>query len=58
MPLTHDEHKKAHRELHKCLDNLIADYLIHHPERGLNNSTIMDLLEWSYIQTLDPTPLK
>ena len=48
-------HRKRHQELHKSLDELLADFIAHAPGRqGLDNR-IMDLIEWSFAQTKKPT---
>lgn len=52
--MTHEEHRERHRLLHGMFDELAADYLRHNSDRMLNNSTLMDLAEWSHQQTLDP----
>lgn len=50
------EHKKRHIELHKALDELFADFIIHYPnEIHFTQMPIIKLLEWSYQQTLEPT---
>ncbi len=47
------EHKQRHIELHKHLDELIADYIIH--TKGLpSKNTILDLINWSFSQTINP----
>ena len=48
------EHKERHVFLHKCLDELAADY-ISHTERLPSKTTVMELMEWAYQQTLTPT---
>ena len=50
-----EKHKKRHKELHKYLDELIADFIIHNDNKFLNNTTIMELMKWSYQQTQSPT---
>ncbi len=50
------EHIKRHKELHKNLDELIADYLSA-TRKNLSNSTIMDLIDWSFEQTTNPTEM-
>lgn len=35
------------------LDELIADY-IRHTDKRLSNSTLMELIEWSFEQTKNP----
>ena len=47
------EHKKRHEELHKALDELVADFLTH-TGALLTPTSIMDLMDWSYRQTQDP----
>ena len=57
--MTPEEHRARHRHLHKALDELIADYLDHQPIerfRFLSETTVMELMEWSFQQTRNPTP--
>lgn len=54
MPI--EEHKQRHVELHKAIDELSADYILHNPTAHLAGS-ILDLIEWSYGQTKDPKEL-
>lgn len=46
-------HIRKHKMLHKMLDELIADFEIH-TEKRVTQATIMDLLQWSHDQTLNP----
>jgi hypothetical protein len=55
---TKDDHLERHKGLHKCLDELLADYLIHNPKKGLGNTNLIDLIEWSFNQTINPTEYK
>jgi hypothetical protein len=49
-----DEHIERHIELHKMLDELVADFITH--TRGLpSKSTILDLMKWSKEQTENPS---
>ena len=52
--MTLEKHKEKHKRLHSELDELIADYLLH-TDMGILNSSIMDLIRWSFGQTKDPT---
>jgi len=52
--MTKEEHKKIHIYLHHNLDLLVADYMLH-AGLFLSKSSIMDLIYWSYEQTIDPT---
>lgn len=52
MVMDKKDHKKRHIELHQSLDELLADLFMNTQHR--TNSTIKDLMEWSYKQTLDP----
>jgi hypothetical protein len=54
--MTKDEHRERHQLLHKMFDELAADYLLHHDSAHLTNTTLVQLLEWAYAQTLEPTP--
>lgn len=51
------EHKLRHQELHKMLDELIADYILH-TNKLLSNTTLIELIKWSYEQTIKPMELK
>ena len=55
--MTHQEHIERHKELHKKIDELVADY-ISNQEKGLEETSVMELIEWSYQQTLNPTSKK
>ena len=57
--LTPSEHRNRHIELHKALDELVADYIDHIPLekphwKGLRGTSIMTLMEWSFEQTQEP----
>jgi hypothetical protein len=45
-----EEHRKIHIELHKKLDELLADF-INETKKLPSKTTIMELMEWSYKQT-------
>lgn len=51
--MTKEEHILRHKELHKYLDELIADY-VRCTEKTLGKSTIFDLMNWSHQQTTNP----
>ncbi len=51
--VTKDEHIKRHKELHKALDELVADF-INLTEKLPTQTTLMELMEWSYKQTIEP----
>lgn len=46
-------HKERHKLLHNMLDELLADY-IRINRTPIGKTTIMDLLAWSYSQTVAP----
>ena len=50
-------HKIRHKELHKNLDELVADF-IKHTENLPSRTTLMEFMEWSYEQTINPTEEK
>lgn len=59
--MTEDEHRNRHIDLHKALDELIADWAAHQPKdssKMYSNTTIAELMEWSYRQTSEPESLK
>lgn len=51
------EHKERHEQLHKSLDELVADFISHN-DISLRDVSVMDLIQWSYDQTQNPTPTK
>jgi hypothetical protein len=55
--MTKEEHIKRHEDLHINLDELVADF-IRHTEKQLSQSTILDLIEWSYYEKNNPTEEK
>ena len=54
--MTHEEHRLKHIALHNSLDELLADWII---ETGSlpSKSSVLELLEWSHSQTINPSPL-
>lgn len=53
--MTREEHVKAHMDLHKSFDLLLADFIQHNPGRLLSNTTLMELMKWSHQETENPT---
>jgi hypothetical protein len=54
--LTPEAHKARHVLLHKALDELVADWINHHPQgTALQQTSIMTLIQWSHTQTVNPT---
>lgn len=47
-----EEHLQRHLGLHKCLDELFADYIA--TGQGSANNTILELIKWSHKQTKKP----
>ena len=50
------QHKARHEELHRNLDELVADWIQH--SDGLNlpsKSSIFELIQWSHAQMVNPT---
>ena len=52
--MTKEEHKQIHIELHQAFDQLIADF-ISHTNKFPSTTTLHELIEWSYEQTINPT---
>lgn len=55
--MTPEQHKQRHVELHRSLDELVADF-IHHTPHLPSTTSITTLIKWSYSQTLNPTDPK
>ncbi len=51
------EHIQRHKELHKSLDELIADF-ISHTGRLPSKTPLTELMKWSHHQTIKPTEIK
>ena len=51
---TPEQHKARHVELHRMLDELVADWIGHTGKRP-STSSVMDLMQWAHEQTLNPT---
>lgn len=47
-------HLARHVELHKANDELIACYMLAHPGKLLRDTTLLELIEWSYKATKEP----
>ena len=55
--MTKKEHLERHQELHKKLDELVADFTNHNVDKQLNNTSVMELIEWSHQETINPTEI-
>ena len=59
MHLKPEFHQHRHVYLHRALDELVADWIRHTVHLGgdktLTTATIMDLMQWSYEQTQQPS---
>lgn len=53
--MNHEEHIVRHKELHKKLDELVADF-IDHTGKLPSDTNLMELMTWSCEQTKNPTP--
>ena len=52
--MTTEEHKEKHAKLHRCLDELVADY-IRHTEKLPSNISLMEFMQWAFEQATNPT---
>lgn len=57
--MTKAEHIARHKELHRALDELVADWIgcgetMAERPRLPSKWTIMELIQWSHQQTIDP----
>ena len=55
--MTRDEHKACHKFLHRCLDELVSDFI------GItggfpSKTNLMEFMRWSHHQTISPTENK
>lgn len=55
--MTPEEHKERHIKLHKMFDELLADF-IGDTGKMPSKTPILELLNWSYEQTQNPTEHK
>lgn len=53
--MTREEHRNQHYHLHHALDQLLADYLVQHKDAIPSTTTVMELMKWSYAQTVEPS---
>jgi hypothetical protein len=49
------KHKKRHEDLHRKLDELVADF-IRHTGKLPSDTTLMEFMVWSSEQKENPTP--
>lgn len=56
--MTPAEHLAQHIDLHAALNELLDDYLVHHPKKILATTTAAELLRWSHSQTVQPEEVK
>jgi len=54
LEMNEKEHKGRHEELHKYLDELVADF-IQNTGAILSKTTVIELMDWSFAQTKKPT---
>ena len=53
--ITPEKHKKRHEELHRALDELVADFIVCNADKHPSNTTVLELVQWSHRQTIAPT---
>lgn len=51
-------HIQRHKELHAMLDELVADFISDKKIILLNDISVMELMEWSYSQTIQPDSIQ
>lgn len=51
------KHRQLHVKMHKTLDAVIADFM-KHTDRLPSKTPIIELLEWSYQQTIQPDEIE
>jgi hypothetical protein len=48
------DHRAQHEKLHRALDELVACFLLAHPEKRPSTTTVLELIEWSHRATIEP----
>lgn len=56
-PMTYEQHREIHVVLHQQFDKLLADFIAH-TDKLPSRTTVLELMEWSHQQTIDPTETK
>jgi len=51
--MTKEQHIRRHQDLHRSLDELLADFITH-TEKLPSKTYITELLRWSHQQTIAP----
>lgn len=54
--MTPEEHRQRHVELHRKLDELVADF-ISCTGKLPSQTNLMEFMKWAYQQTIQPTEL-
>lgn len=54
MAIEKEAHIQRHKELHRMLDELLADF-IERTGRMLTKTSLLEFLTWSFEQTINPT---
>ena len=55
MNARRETHRARHVRLHQALDELLADYLCHHPHASLQTLDVPRLMVWAAAQARHPT---
>jgi len=53
--MTREEHIARHVELHKALDELVADWISNNQGVLPSKATVLDLMQWAQEQAIAPT---
>jgi len=51
-------HAMRHQILHRCLDELLGDFIVHNPGALPSNTFVIRLLGWSHTQVSQPTEVQ
>ncbi len=54
VPMSQEVHAQRHKELHKALDELLADFILQTGKMP-SRTTLFEFMEWSHGQTINPT---
>lgn len=53
-PLSPKAHRRRHWELHQALDEVAADFILHHRNKRPGNTTLLEVMQWSAHQLTEP----
>ncbi len=52
--ISSEEHIKRHKDFHKFLDEMVADFIQHQDSHLPSKVTLLEFMSWSHKQTIEP----